>query len=34
MQTAPMLDRTIDKLEGDSKKGAQLVRQAFQRRWP
>ena len=29
MQTAPMLDRTIDKLEGDSKKGAQLVRQAL-----
>jgi chaperonin GroEL len=29
MQTAPMLDRIIDKLEGDSKKGAQLVRQAL-----
>ena len=29
MQTAPMLDPMIDKLEGDSKKGAQLVRQAL-----
>ena len=29
MQTAPMLDRIIDELEGDSKKGAQLVRQAL-----
>ena len=29
MQTAPVLDRVIDKLEGDSRKGAQLVRQAL-----
>jgi chaperonin GroEL len=29
MQTAPLLDRVIDELEGDSKKGAQLVQQAL-----